>query len=685
MKRTISKRIIAVLICTFLVCMTGFAPLNNVFGASKKSKTVKQVPAIDSAVNTENALAIAEAYDPDGAYILKDAISRGDDFYFWMVFADSNAEGLDTCVHEEFHGYTHSTKQKDSTDNTVLSIGSNKEMYYLGDGKNKAVTLTNVFKTEEWSKDLPASLRTFRYNQYVASGATPDANTKGVYGLLNEFSAYCWGMNNQINLFEYYKAQPFDLSTWGSYAYNCENDYNAYCEFRYYILGYLNYAKKNHKDIYNNILNNQNFIDVYCFMKEKFDSLVEKYEEQQQEITRIGEEQGKYIIFSDGYLTFSDGASPNDYWGFISSATTIGSGDQERNALLSEINSKELQAQEKALFEKYSLKSNSSSKSSKSSKTSKTSTTTKSTKIKKGSKIYSSDGSVYKVTKTGTKKSAGKVTFSKASEGLAAVGIPSVLTDNGIKYNVTGIGSKAFQNNDDVEFVRIGQNVKNIGANAFDNCPNLKNIVIESTKLSASSVKSGAFSKLAKNITVTVPEAKLDAYKKALTNAGLKNAKIEAKAKVDLSSEESKHQYYKNVSSENSKKADKIAKQIAEDVMNNPLYVTDLQRVNAAAIEVASYCDNAAYGTDNDKYYRTPYGVFVAKVFTCAGSTRALGRVLNYMGFTWEHQNENQNSHQWCILTMDGQTGFADGMSGIAGYGEYKSGMKTSDGRIIIF
>ena len=100
---------------------------------------------------------------------------------------------------------------------------------------------------------------------------------------------------------------------------------------------------------------------------------------------------------------------------------------------------------------------------------------------------------------------------------------------------------------------------------------------------------------------------------------------------------------------------------------------------------VAAYCDNCIYGSDTNKYYRSPYGVFVAGVYTCAGTTRALGRVLDYMGYSWQHVNENKWSHQWCIVTMDGQAGYADGMGGIAGYGEMVSGMTLADGRTIYF
>ena len=147
----------------------------------------------------------------------------------------------------------------------------------------------------------------------------------------------------------------------------------------------------------------------------------------------------------------------------------------------------------------------------------------------------------------------------------------------------------------------------------------------------------------------------------------------------------SAHNYYKGVTKEQAAAADAVAQQIAESIMSNNAYTTDCQRITAAAQTVAAYCDNCIYGSDTNKYYRSPYGVFVAGVYTCAGSSRALGRVLDYMGYSWQHVNENKWSHQWCIVTMDGQTGYADGMGGIAGYGEMVSGMTLADGRTIYF
>ena len=138
------------------------------------------------------------------------------------------------------------------------------------------------------------------------------------------------------------------------------------------------------------------------------------------------------------------------------------------------------------------------------------------------------------------------------------------------------------------------------------------------------------------------------------------------------------HTYYNNhCPSEGIAKADAIAKSIADRVMANPNYKTDLDKVSAAAREVAQYTARGKYGADANKYYRTPYGVFVTGNWTCAGSTRALGRVLDFMGYEWTHVNENEWLHQWNVLYMDGQIGYADAAvinTGRAGYGTYEWG-----------
>lgn len=58
--------------------------------------------------------------------------------------------------------------------------------------------------------------------------------------------------------------------------------------------------------------------------------------------------------------------------------------------------------------------------------------------------------------------------------------------------------------------------------------------------------------------------------------------------------------------------------------------------------------------TTSVTHYNDPYGYFVTGVGSCAGSTRATGLCLNMLGISYEHVNENQWSHQWCRVNVDG-------------------------------
>lgn len=119
---------------------------------------------------------------------------------------------------------------------------------------------------------------------------------------------------------------------------------------------------------------------------------------------------------------------------------------------------------------------------------------------------------------------------------------------------------------------------------------------------------------------------------------------------------------------EKDKQAVEVAKKIVKEI-NAMGYKTDIEKVEAAAIKVSEYYQKGVHVEKGIDYY-TPYGVFVKGESSCAGCTRALMLVLDLMGFkNMTHANENEWTHQWVILTMDGKVGYADGQVGWAGYG----------------
>ncbi len=116
-----------------------------------------------------------------------------------------------------------------------------------------------------------------------------------------------------------------------------------------------------------------------------------------------------------------------------------------------------------------------------------------------------------------------------------------------------------------------------------------------------------------------------------------------------------------------------IAQQIANEVLADTSLTTDLAKVQRAAQKVAVYASKCRYTMEGD-YYASAYGVFIKGEYSCAGTARALGMVLECMGYSWKHVNEDGYTHQWVELTMDGQYGWADAfptIGGQAGYGDY--------------
>ena len=72
------------------------------------------------------------------------------------------------------------------------------------------------------------------------------------------------------------------------------------------------------------------------------------------------------------------------------------------------------------------------------------------------------------------------------------------------------------------------------------------------------------------------------------------------------------------------------------------------------AIALRSMFDSGMLYSSSGEHYSDPYGYFVLGMASCAGCTRATGLCLNILGIPYEHVNENQWSHQWCRVDVDG-------------------------------
>ena len=133
--------------------------------------------------------------------------------------------------------------------------------------------------------------------------------------------------------------------------------------------------------------------------------------------------------------------------------------------------------------------------------------------VQKGD-VKTISGAKYTVTNVDKKT----VEYKKSKKNTKSVSIPNTvkITVNGEKetFQVTGIAKNAFKNNKKLTTIKLGSNIKTIGANAFSGCSKLKSITVSSKKLT--SVGKNAFQGIHKKAVFKVPAKVKKKYKKLI-------------------------------------------------------------------------------------------------------------------------------------------------------------------------
>ncbi|MBQ9001758.1 MAG: hypothetical protein IJ087_07905 [Eggerthellaceae bacterium] len=215
-------------------------------------------------ITNKQASKVLKKYDADGYYLVSTMHKYGIDLF------RGSADKYDiryyrTNVHETCHSY-------------FSHLWDNKygmRYYYIGNKKRIGVTKKDVFKSYIALKSVPKRLREGRWGEYVGkSNLTVTANVYGIYGLMDEFTAYCWGMNTIVKLYPYAKAK-----TTNSGYLNLTSDYSvSYVEFRYFMEQYLYYAKKKKPAVYKQIMSDKKLLRAMRAIDKKFASAIKAYD-----------------------------------------------------------------------------------------------------------------------------------------------------------------------------------------------------------------------------------------------------------------------------------------------------------------------------------------------------------------------------------------------------------------------
>lgn len=238
-----------------------------------------------------SVLKVMKRYDKDGYYLLKTMSKRGDNIMSWWD-GSSFFANFDTMVHEECHGY----------------IGDiwGSENIYIGKKRSIRVPVTKVFRSKKIAKSVPKRLRSDRYRTYVSKAeANLGANMLGAYGMLDEFTAYCWGFNASVRLYSFAKRFERTDDTWLDYLSGSASVAKAYVEFRYFIEHYLYYAKKHNRAVYKGVMKNKKFVRAFKKVDRKFSALVKIYDKRLPKIAGLLRNAGYEVELDGGYFMVS--------------------------------------------------------------------------------------------------------------------------------------------------------------------------------------------------------------------------------------------------------------------------------------------------------------------------------------------------------------------------------------------
>ncbi len=151
----------------------------------------------------------------------------------------------------------------------------NGSKYMVIPGIEIPVSRTNTYASSEFKKIVPAdaSKRIFRYNTYVGDSSVVSANSAGIYGMMDEFSAYENATRANVLAANTAMANG-DTVLARNFLSQAKGSYFAYYEFNLFIAWYLHHAKKDHAAIYKETMANINLRVTYTLIDKEFSATI---------------------------------------------------------------------------------------------------------------------------------------------------------------------------------------------------------------------------------------------------------------------------------------------------------------------------------------------------------------------------------------------------------------------------
>jgi hypothetical protein len=170
---------------------------------------------------------------------------------------------FETIIHE-------STHHKNTRDGIYL--GPNKYLLFTDAEKND---VQYFYKSELIADFLPidAEEKIFRFETYIGEGSGVSANLSGIFGLMDEYSAYQNGCSAALVAYDN-ALQEKDTTLAITFFKDALATYYAYYEFNSFIGAYLKYGKTKEPIIYQKIMNNSTLRRAYSINTIEFEKAI---------------------------------------------------------------------------------------------------------------------------------------------------------------------------------------------------------------------------------------------------------------------------------------------------------------------------------------------------------------------------------------------------------------------------
>ncbi|GEM_PF-1209049 len=213
---------------------------------------------------------------------------------------------MNTMIHESHHEFTGSYYLSMLEEQLPNNFDERKSYrsFYLSANEIVLVRLDELFNAHELKNDIPKSLRTFRFDPYIVPrDRYLSSQVSGIYGIINEFNAYYQGTLMTMSMYpEYRKRSKKNVKVLQSFVQHIGHSYAAFYEFKYFSLMYMKRAEERYSEIYQSTLNNRALREVYTKVHNRYEALIEDFDQLLLTITDELRADGFRAEIKDGYF-----------------------------------------------------------------------------------------------------------------------------------------------------------------------------------------------------------------------------------------------------------------------------------------------------------------------------------------------------------------------------------------------